>query len=313
MKCYVNAVCYDHLNCLQCQLCQNGDEQIFPIKADIQKATQCAICLEMFLENFDYNKVSNSDQHINSIKQVLTRFGRSSEEVGTINRDSVEFISQEISMHYFLNEAESQFTGKVDSDFSKCKSKMPLEDLNCDKQRLNLCDSILTYDAGTCGSNLNTPPQSSYISSPSISPPIRRGFDLTQNYPQLRNPAMQNIFSNSGPNIKTELDQIKNQYQIPQISTNMLNSFQGLNQPRFRQESYNSETSLKGPDVEGFNRVGGLSTHSDASPIGFSPSYTRQNFASAPKSHWSPPKPVLLDNFQADIGNQLKDINSLAK
>lgn len=41
------------------------------------------------------------------------------------------------------------------------------------------------------------------------------------------------------------------------------------------------------------------------------PDYISQNFDSAPKSHWKPPKPVLLQNFETSIGEQLKDISQL--
>lgn len=43
------------------------------------------------------------------------------------------------------------------------------------------------------------------------------------------------------------------------------------------------------------------------------PSYIQENFNSEPKSHWTPLKPVLLQNFERSIGDQLKDISSLAR
>ncbi len=42
-----------------------------------------------------------------------------------------------------------------------------------------------------------------------------------------------------------------------------------------------------------------------------SPSYIDNNFDSKPKSHWTPPKPVLLDNFEKSMGDQLKEISYL--
>ena len=43
------------------------------------------------------------------------------------------------------------------------------------------------------------------------------------------------------------------------------------------------------------------------------PNYIQKNFNSEPKRHWQPPKPVLLENFQNNIGVQLKDISNLAR
>jgi len=38
------------------------------------------------------------------------------------------------------------------------------------------------------------------------------------------------------------------------------------------------------------------------------PDYINRNLNSNPKSHWQPPKPVLLQNFENSITSQLKDI-----
>jgi hypothetical protein len=51
----------------------------------------------------------------------------------------------------------------------------------------------------------------------------------------------------------------------------------------------------------------------DISLIELTPEYIEKNFDSSPKSHWRPPKPVLLANFEGNIGNQLKDISGLAR
>lgn len=41
------------------------------------------------------------------------------------------------------------------------------------------------------------------------------------------------------------------------------------------------------------------------------PEYIQKNFDSVPKTHWSPPQPVLLNNFQNSIGIQLGEITRL--
>jgi hypothetical protein len=47
------------------------------------------------------------------------------------------------------------------------------------------------------------------------------------------------------------------------------------------------------------------------SMLEISPQYVAENFDSAPKAHWKPPKPVLLQNFENNIGQQLKEISFL--
>jgi hypothetical protein len=51
----------------------------------------------------------------------------------------------------------------------------------------------------------------------------------------------------------------------------------------------------------------------EISLLDLSPDYIQKNFDSTPKSQWKPPKPVLLSNFENSIGDQLKDISSLAR
>jgi hypothetical protein len=45
--------------------------------------------------------------------------------------------------------------------------------------------------------------------------------------------------------------------------------------------------------------------------IEMTPDYVTQNFESTPKNHWNPPKPVLLQNFENSMGDQLKEISFL--
>jgi hypothetical protein len=50
-----------------------------------------------------------------------------------------------------------------------------------------------------------------------------------------------------------------------------------------------------------------------SSYLELTPEYIQKNFDSTPKSHWQPPKPVLLENFENNIGSQLKEISNLAR
>jgi hypothetical protein len=65
--------------------------------------------------------------------------------------------------------------------------------------------------------------------------------------------------------------------------------------PKFRNEETNDRQKQ-------YNKV---------SLLELSPHYVEENFDSVPKTHWKPPKPVLLQNFENNIGEQLKDISFL--
>jgi hypothetical protein len=54
-----------------------------------------------------------------------------------------------------------------------------------------------------------------------------------------------------------------------------------------------------------------LNDFSNISLIQMTPEYASQNFDSTPKNHWNPPKPVLLQNFENSMGEQLKEISFL--
>jgi hypothetical protein len=45
--------------------------------------------------------------------------------------------------------------------------------------------------------------------------------------------------------------------------------------------------------------------------IELTPNYIENNFDSKPKTQWTPPKPVLLENFERSMGDQLKEISYL--
>lgn len=49
----------------------------------------------------------------------------------------------------------------------------------------------------------------------------------------------------------------------------------------------------------------------EISLLELTPEYITKNFDSKPKTHWTPPKPVLLKNFETSIGSQLGDIAKL--
>ena len=53
------------------------------------------------------------------------------------------------------------------------------------------------------------------------------------------------------------------------------------------------------------------SREENISLLEISPNYITANFDSTPKTTWKPPNPVILNNFENSIGNQLGDITKL--
>lgn len=65
--------------------------------------------------------------------------------------------------------------------------------------------------------------------------------------------------------------------------------------------------------IENKNEISNIENLRESSYLELTPEYIQNNFNSNPKSHWQAPKPVLLENFENNIGSQLKEISQLAR
>jgi hypothetical protein len=79
------------------------------------------------------------------------------------------------------------------------------------------------------------------------------------------------------------------------------------------ENSKSRSESLSESDAESSSEFNPLEKLGRSSYLELTPEYISQNFSSEPKRHWEPPKPVLLENFEHNIGAQLKDISNLAR
>lgn len=129
---------------------------------DDKKTFQCSLCLKMFNFKFDYEKFKDNKQRIQKDLYKILKLNLSNEEIinDYLKFENLDFIAQESSMQYFFKGAENQFNADVNEKIKNCENKetnLDLKDTNCDKFKLNLCESILTFSANTCsGINLST-------------------------------------------------------------------------------------------------------------------------------------------------------------
>jgi hypothetical protein len=110
---------------------------------------------------------------------------------------------------------------------------------------------------------------------------------------------MKNLMSiNKYQSEVVEIDKsVKKSDYIPEHPENIIN---------FKKFHFKQKEKEDMKDEDDIKKFGKLSL------LQLSPEYIKDNFDSTPKSHWQPPKPVLLQNFERNIGDQLKDISGLA-
>jgi hypothetical protein len=210
---------------------------------DMNKHIQCRTCQEMFSIDFNIDQFMKDKNKMNIVKSFIQSIfpNRLAEVNNLLSSDNLQFMTQEISMQYFFKGAENQIDEKYVPQLQQCKLKQSGLDGTCDSMKLNICESILSFNSGYC----------------SVMPKV----EINMPVPQVN------------------LMQIQNQI-------NPLN-----------QIMKNINKALPNPE--------------NISLIELTPNYIENNFDSKPKTHWSPPKPVLLDNFERSMGDQLKEISYL--
>ena len=257
-------------------LCRSSCNQDFDI-VDKHKLIQCKLCQEMFNFNFNFDEMLKSKK-IENIKKVFDSLQEEPDELkGYFSKDNLEFVLKEISMQYFFKGGDSLFDSEDNnSSLKNCKdSDSPNE--KCDLNKLKICEKVLTFELGMC-SDLKI-----HLKNMMINHSNKKNQAVQSN--KLINKKSLNIQSHKN----MELENLRKQSQENII-----------NYPK-----YQFKETDKDPDV--------IKQFGDISLLEMSPEYIKNNFDSTPKSHWKPPKPVLLQNFERNIGDQLKDISSLAR
>lgn len=280
---------------------------------DKQKLIQCKLCEEMFDFNFNYEEILKSKK-IESIRKAFEALQSKNEEFSVNNyfsKDNMEFVTKEISMQYFFKGADS-LIDEVDSlKYKECKNNKTSNSLQCQKLKLRVCEKVLNYEDGVCINLQNH----------------LKGIIAQMNNLRGREKKYKGIPSDTTEQLSNSLSEIsienlknKKLQELNRMNNmNKLNNIQSLNlKPNeegiinfqkfhFKQRNGVQENSYKDKDGDVIKQFG------DISLLQLTPEYIKQNFDSVPKSHWQPPKPVLLQNFERNIGDQLKDISSLAR
>ena len=263
---------------------------------NINKFIECKVCQFSFSFNFNYDKLLEDYSTINNIKKYFVNSIDNDELESIFRKDNIENISKEVSMQFFFKGSENQFLGQDLIDYTDCKENKKERDF-CDDLKLRLCDEIL----GT----------------QQMCPNIKKFLDKTNHsITEIKN--LQNRETNK-INKKSFLQSNILTNTLPQNShfLDILNNLKELN---FKQKPYEEKEDASNNLMKNFlNKNNKLNNNikNDDFPnnninfLQLTPNYIDRNLSSEPKSHWTPPKPVLLQSFENSITDQLKDIGFL--
>ena len=257
-----------------------------------QKLIKCKICQEMFEFNFNFDEFLKS----NKIQNIINTFGlieENKKELDTyFSNDNMEFITKEISMQYFFKGTESQFD-EASAKNKECKSMKVGNEETCDKLKFEYCEKVLSFEDETCQS-------------------------FKKSFSDIFKHLKSNKSENKKNTLKASTNSISNQLSKTNFDFNnfqeIQNSFrENNNSPKFsfmQKNSHNIQNNMNEADnIESqFGNISLMELKQDRTNLNLNPlANINQNRS------WTPPKPVLLDNFQTNIGDQLKDISALAR
>lgn len=273
--------------------CANSPNNI----ENIKKLINCKVCQFSFNFNFNYDKLLEDIATINNMKKFFVNTIDNEELESLFKKENIENMSKEVSMQYFFKGSENQFIGQKFIDYTDCKENKK-EKSFCDRVRLNLCDDILGYDS-FC------PNIKQYLikSVNNVTPEIQK----LQNNHLVRQKNKSFLQSNIVTNT------------VPQ-NTNLMDILSNLKKLNFKQIAQNKQRVPQNALINSFMKKNKLNANllkndelsgNNINFLQFTPEYISRNLSSKPRSHWAPPKPVLLQNFQKSITDQLKDIGFL--
>jgi len=297
-----------------------------------EKLIKCKVCQEMFEFNFNFDEFMKSTKVLN-IKNTFGLIEDNKDELETyFSNDNMEFITKEISMQYFFKGTESEFN-EASANNKECKTMKAGTKEICDKLKFETCEKVLSFENGTC------------LNFKKVFAEIFNSLKSNRNYNKSNlNKIKENeIKSKIGGNLSTSfvddaesnisemLKKIKMPLNILKENTNnksiaienkqMNLARQNLNNFIFKQKTIRNpvnnpqqEAELDADNLESkFSNMSLIELKQDRNfpNVNVLPFESHDNINTG--RTWTPPKPVLLDNFQSNIGNQLKDISILAR
>jgi hypothetical protein len=266
---------------------------------------KCKICTEMVDIDFNYDSLIGDEDKLNRIKNYFSQSLGIDEKVVNeqLGRDNLEFVTKEISMQYFFKGSESS----NNSNIKECKA---VQTEKCQKLKNNLCEDVLAIKTGGCDPTINNRDDNKI---------------KTSDFMKKRNLISNSRFDNSMDKIAILSKNSKNSGGLDLnslmndgkniINTNYSNKLKLSkpkainNPPKFRQINSVREDFTLNEDASQFNNISLI----DVSPpqLRIADLIEHEAHDDVKKTFWSPPKPVLLDNFQNNLGTQLKDISLL--
>jgi hypothetical protein len=269
---------------------------------DLQKTIQCLICEDMFQKGFNYEEFMKDASAIDKIKNRLSGNFDMNVLSTTLNKDNLEFVTKEISMQYFFKGAESQFDENTSKQIKLCNENNAQQ--QCEKVKLGLCENILSFESGLCTYINSSPIRPVNDNKVVDSPGIANHTALPNNIQQ-----MQDTFSqqSQGNNMHSfHSNKAANQFMNSNMYTNAFN-------PAMLGAAGYPPYMMNNGMASMVNMQALPLTPDNISLLQVSQKYLENNNAidDSKQKQWNAPKPVLLDNFQSNIGDQLKDISLL--
>jgi hypothetical protein len=299
-----------------------------------EKLIKCKVCQEMFEFNFNFDEFIKSNNVLN-LKNTFGLIEDNKDELETyFSNDNMEFITKEISMQYFFKGTESEFD-EASAKNKECKTMKSGNQEICDKLKFEACEKVLSYENGTCvnfkktfAEIFNSLKSNRFVNKSRINSKqshenefisINRNKlnsslgDMKTNISDLLNKIKMPVY-----NMKNDL----NENRVPIENNSIALQKQKLNNFIFKQKNLQDTINLQqhGLELETDNL---LSQYGNMSLIelkqeSINPNINTISFESHDNLNnksrtWTPPKPVLLDNFQSNIGNQLKEISILTR
>lgn len=270
---------------------------------------KCKICTEMVEIDFNYDSLMSNGDNLNKIKNYFTDSLGIDETIVNeqLGKDNLEFMTKEISMQYFFKGSESS----GGSNIKECKA---VKSDKCDKLKSNLCEDVVGLNRGDCNLSLikrdNIKPKNNQM--------VNKKNSLTNDIIDNNNPIdiMAIIAKNAKNSGSLDLNSMLESGKNMMSNMNSSNKLKRLkskaainNPPKFRQ--------VNAPLTNDYNVSEDASQYNNMSLLDISsPQMNMADLQDDPhedvkKTFWSPPKPVLLDNFQNNLGTQLKDISLL--
>lgn len=263
-----------------------------------QKLIKCKVCQEMFEFNFNFDEFLKSNKILN-YKQTFGLIEDDKYLLETyFSTDNMEFITKEISMQYFFKGTDSQFDESSPKN-KQCKTMKVGSEENCDKLKYEACEKVLSYDAGECVN-------------------FKKKFTEIFNFMKSKKTSDNNMNHNKNLRINnnnkasylTNTPDNERQTQIKNQSSHITSPNLNFKQKNLKVDygSLNSQSETDNPSNL-FGKTSLIELNEDREAI------PNLNIISniKPIRTWTPPKPILLDNFQGNIGDQLRDISNLAR